>query len=176
MIRPGSVVRACAALLWVMSLGTACGYRLVGRGGAFPEGVRTVGVRTITNATRRSGIETEFSRALIAALMSTGKVKIVSDGTADAIFSGAVVRFDSSPLAYNASREITERRVTVTVDLDFTPAGGGKSFSSERGVIGKADHLVTGELIADNKAEQEAVENATKDAAERVVNRITEGF
>ncbi len=176
MIRPGNVVRACAALLWAVSLGTACGYRLVGRGGAFPEGVRTVGVRTITNATGRSGIETEFSRALIAALMSTGKVKVVSDGTADALFSGTVVRFDSSPMAYNARREITERRVSVTVNLDFAPAGGGKSFFSERGVTGKADHLVTGELIGDSEAEQEAVEKATKDAAERVVNRITEGF
>lgn len=174
MIFPGRLFRPIMAI--VVALLPACGYRLVGRGGAFPEGIRTVSVQPMANATSRAGIETAFSRALVDTLMSTGKVKVVSGGAADAKFSGSVAGFDSTPIAYNSRREITERRITILVNLDFAPAAGGKSFLSERGLTGKADHLVVGELIADNQAEQEAVEKAVRDAAERVVNRIMEGF
>ncbi len=173
----GARVWLCRLLLLpALMLASGCGYALVGKGGSFPQGVATVSVSAFKNRTDHYGLESQIATALVERIQSTGKVKIGSAAAADAHFEGILTGYASDPIAYNAQRVITQRRVTTTAKVEFWVKGETKAFYSEEGITGKADFAVTGSLARDSASEKEAAAKALADLADKVVSSVVEGF
>jgi hypothetical protein len=167
--------RAAGAVLLLGAI-AGCGYALVGVGGSFPQGVAKVAVASFKNRTDHYGLESQMSTALVQRIMSTGKVKVGTLTEADARFEGIITGYASDPIAYTASRVITQRRVTVTATVEFRVKGAATPTYSEEGITGKAEFDVTGSLTRDSEAEKAAAVKALADLADKAVSSVVEGF
>lgn len=163
-------------LLLIVVCQGSCGYHLVGRGGAFPQGVRTVAVSTFRNRTDRYGLEGEASSVFVQEILATGKVLITGIEEADAWFEGVLNGYSSEPIAYNNEGDILERRVRIAATVEFYIKGEKEAFFSEKGLAGRAEYVLTGNLVEDSQAERDAESRALEDLAAKVISRIIEGF
>lgn len=168
--------RLAAALLLASLAAWSCGYRLVGKGGTFPEGVARVAVPPFKNTTTKPGLETELAAVLSRKVLETGKVSLAEAGEGDATFRGSITAYLNKALAYNAQGDITERRVTVTATVEFLVRGKEEPLFSQAGVTGKGEYRVSGSLAVDASREKEALREAVEELADKVVSLVMEGF
>jgi hypothetical protein len=166
----GAAARIVVAVGIVLTGQQGCGYHLVGTGGG------TVAVTTFRNATSQYGLEGETSAAFIRALQSSGKVSLADRDRADAWFEGTISGYVNNPISYTAQREVVERRVLVTMAVNFYVRGQDKPFFTEPGMVSRAEYQVTGSVVRDSEQERAAARRAIDDLATRVVSRLVEGF
>jgi outer membrane lipopolysaccharide assembly protein LptE/RlpB len=75
--------RLGALALAVVSLGLGgCGYSLRG---TLPSHIRTIGVPMFVNLTRQPGVESTITTAIVHALATDGRLKVVRPADADAV-------------------------------------------------------------------------------------------
>lgn len=177
--------RRWVAWLWLASLPAAgCGYHLAGRGGTLPEGVRSVAVPVFENATRRPEVEQRVTERIIEELTTRSDAKILPgrDG-ADALLSGTISGFESSPVLLTSEGRATRYEVTVTARVRLEDLRSGRLlwandqfvFRQQYDVPELADCVeVDKDCFFDR--EIEAIEDVAREFAESVVTAMLEGF
>lgn len=156
---------------------TACGYRLVGRGGFLPPGIQSIGVPTFANLTDRPELEQRISEEILTQLQTRTRRRTSAVGTGvDAVLRGEVTSFRSVPVEFNPDGRARTIEVTITVRASLTS-------TADHQVIWAADHFVFRESYpvgeqAIQFVDQEtlALESVAGDFAEAVVTSILEGF
>jgi len=169
------ITRATVALLVFVSL-AGCGYHFKGMGLKAPEGVRTIAITVLGNRTSESGIETVFTSDLAYEFTRSKVLRVVGKDTADAVLSGGVASLTVDTISHTASYESDERRVTITLDLALERTDG-KVIWSDRALSDKEAFRVdpSDRLETDNKR-REAIETISERLAEKIHNRILQGF
>lgn len=98
-----------------MLLLTACGYHLPGRG-SLPADIRTVHVEYFGNATLEPFLEREVTTAVVDRLARSRLLDIAPQpASADAVLSGAVVSYATTPASYDRNDIVQEFRATITI-------------------------------------------------------------
>jgi lipopolysaccharide assembly LptE-like protein len=113
-----------AALLAVLVL-AACGYHLAGTGTTVPEGARTIRIERFTNHTREAGLDVHLHRAVEDEFRRQGTLRVVTEGDADVVLSGAIRRFTSVPVAFSATDEAVQYQGIMQVSLRLTEHESG---------------------------------------------------
>jgi len=113
-----------AALLAVLVL-VACGYHLAGTGTTVPEGARTIRIERFTNHTREAGLDVHLHRAVEDEFRRQGTLRVVTEGDADVVLSGAIRRFTSVPVAFSATDEAVQYQGIMQVSLRLTERESG---------------------------------------------------
>ena len=121
----------------------------------------------------RSGLELSVTRETINKFIVDGNLKIADEKTADLILEGELVDFRKEALRFDANDDVIEFRLKVVVDMRLTDSRTGKLITEEKYFTGETTYRTSGTLA---KSESQAVQAAVADLAQRVVERVVEGW
>jgi outer membrane lipopolysaccharide assembly protein LptE/RlpB len=168
--------RASAFVFLAISLCTGCGYHFSGSGAKLPEGVRSVSIPIFGNQTIQTGIESEVTRALVEKFTSAKQLLVTGQSEADALLSGTVKSFITSPSAVTlGTQTATEYRATLTIEATFKRQRDGKVFW--KGAMSEwRNYPVVTDLAVTEANKQEAIRQASVLLAERLYVMLLEDF
>lgn len=128
------------ALLFLIS---ACGYRLVGEEINLPEGITQLAVAPAKNLTMEAKLEQFFTEALVEALRSDNRIKLVDKKQAQAILFSELIDLKEAPLAFDRFGRVSliEIRLSLRANLKTIPEqkilwGSGIISASEQYPVG----------------------------------------
>ncbi len=162
-------------LIWTLFF-PGCGYRFQGAATNLPPNVRTLAIPIFANRTLQTGIETEFTRALVARFTSAKRLALAEKGSADALLTGTVKSFDNYPVAVSTGiQAATQYRATVGVEITFLRQQDGKVLW--KGAVSDwRIYSVDASLAATENNKQEAIRQISALLADKVYVLIMENF
>jgi outer membrane lipopolysaccharide assembly protein LptE/RlpB len=163
---------ACAVAL----LCSACGYNLVGYGGQFPAGVESLAVPIFENRTKDVEIARTLTNHFVRELLATGKVRVVPPEEADAEVRGIVTRYEIEPITFDAQRDATENRLLVSTDISLVLKGDSEPVFSDTGVTRYQEYPVSEDLAVDQKEQDRARQDVSRELSQKIISLMTEGF
>jgi len=164
------------AVLAAVFVVAGCGYHLVGYGGQFPAGVESLAVPIFANQTEDVEIARNLTNHFVKELLATGKVKVLPLEEADAVVRGTVTRYEIEPITFDAERNATENRLVVTADISLVLRGEEEPVFHEAGVTRYQEYLVSTDLAVDQKQQDRARQDVSRELSQKVISLMTEGF
>jgi hypothetical protein len=161
---------------------SGCGYTT---GSLLPPHLKTISVENFSNKipitdevsdrrrykTYRPLLEVDVTRAIIDRFIFDGHLRLAQKKDADLIMEGSLVDFRREPTKYGYNDTIDQYRIAIFVDLKLVEAQTGNVVWSEHNFAGSEYYFTSGQQA---KSEDEAVTDAIKDLARRVVERTIE--
>lgn len=166
-------MRRLASLLPIALVLAGCGYSFRG---SLPPHIRTVAVLVLENKTQEPGVESLITSALVEAVVSSGRLRLVRAEEADAVLSGSVVGYTIESIAFDRNANVTQYRLRIALNLTLRDAKKEEDLWKEDGIQERADFSVPGQVSVTLLREQDALRRASVDIARAVVNRAIEGF
>jgi hypothetical protein len=123
MTRRPAVVRA--ALLAVLVATAGCGYQFAAGGRQFDAGIRTIGIRALTNETREIGVEKRLAMAIEREFVIRGPLKVADVEESDLQLVGTVKAAEDRPVAFNRDDEVLIYQTVLSLDLELRRREGG---------------------------------------------------
>ena len=151
-------------------LSGCAGYNL---GGSQPEGIQTVTMAPVVNATTEPAIELQVTHALRQRIQFDGRLDLVnSENSADAIIEVTLTQYDLSPIAYKEDLKTTpdlyRLRITGKAELKNTKTDKVLSTSA---TYGEAVFKFSGDLTS---AKRDALPRAAEEIAKFMVDDLIE--
>lgn len=168
--------RTWTAVAAVALLLASCGYNLVGRGGQFPAGVEKVAVPIFANETKNPEIARRLTNSFIEELLATGKVMVVDPDEAQAVIQGTVTRFAVVPITFDSDRKTTENRMEVFTDVSLFLAGETEPLFEQKGVSRYFEYPVPEDLALQQKEEDIAYRDISRELSQTIISIMTVGF
>ena len=119
------------------------------------------------------GMETNITRSVIDRFILDSHLDIKAEKDADLVLKGSLTDLDRYPLSYSKDENVEEFRIEIIVDLSLLNNRTGKVMWQETGFSGQTDYDISGKNAIN---EAEAVNNAIKDLAQRIVERTVEAW
>lgn len=167
-----SPVRRGAALALAVLL-AGCGYSLRSN---LPPHIKTVAIPVLVNKTPEPAIEDFITQALIEAMVTSGRMRVVRPEQADALLEGEVIGFAIDPLAFDRAANITEYRLRIVLKLTLKDLKRNEVLWHEDRIEEKSDFRVPGQVTQTLIREDAAVKRAAVDIARTVIGLAVEGF
>ncbi|MBW2186166.1 MAG: hypothetical protein JRG71_07130 [Deltaproteobacteria bacterium] len=162
--------------LVVLTLLSGCGYHLPGRGESLPDDIQSIVVVPFTNKTTEPFIENQLTNEVRDQFSRRRTLDVVaSEEQADAVMSGVITSYRSHSVTYDENDDITEYRVTMTVDAKLVRTNGEDVIW--QGVVSWHEEF----FASDDRAEQDYHESEVQDdvsrrLAQELYNRLTDNF
>jgi len=121
----------------------------------------------------RSGMELDITREIIDKFLRDGNLRIESRDEADLILDGELVDFRKEAIRYDSADNVIEFRVKVIVNFVLHRGDPESPIVEEKYFSGESTYKTRGQLL---KTEGDAITDATKDLADRVIERVVEGW
>jgi outer membrane lipopolysaccharide assembly protein LptE/RlpB len=165
-----------AALLLIACAG-GCGYRLAGKNQLLPTDVRVIAVPPFENQTRRPEIDQRITEQMTATLIKRGGYRTtgLTEG-ADAILSGSVTGYNSSPVSVGSDGRATRYEVVITASVQLRKMPEDRILFSSSHFVFKKQYDVSDEALSFSDQEIVAIDEIARDFSESVVTSILEGF
>ena len=104
----------------------SCGYRIAGKASAIPSSINSIAVPIFVNQTTKYRLEQRLTGAVVEELISRTNYQITSDaGSSDALLSGIVTEFTSTPVIFINGIGSTFL-ITVRLKLELKELGTNK--------------------------------------------------
>lgn len=116
-------------------------------------------------------LESQITKLLIDRFIQDGTLKLEEAGNADLILDGELLEFRREPLRYDRNDEVVEYRLALVVNIQLKDRRDDKVILSENNFTGETTYFTSGNLA---KSEDVAVNDAVKDLARRIVERVIE--
>lgn len=121
----------------------------------------------------RPGVENEITKAIIDRFILDRHLDVDTEENAALLLKGALVDFRQYPISYSDDYEVEEYRIEVYADVELYNNRTGELMWKKEYFRGKTDYDVTG---SDSKTESQALDEATDDLAENIVERTIESW
>jgi outer membrane lipopolysaccharide assembly protein LptE/RlpB len=165
-----------AAALGVAALLFGCGYHLVGKGGTLPEGVKSMAVPLLANETRRPEVEQRVTEQLVRELNTRSGVKVLAGKEgADALLTGAITGYESSPVVLNPEGRATRYEITMTARMRLEDLRGNQILWANDQYVFRSQYDVPEDTSFFDQ-EIVAIDQVAREFAVSVVTAILEGF
>jgi outer membrane lipopolysaccharide assembly protein LptE/RlpB len=166
--------RLGALALAVVSLGLGgCGYSLRG---TLPSHIRTIGVPMFVNLTRQPGVESTITTAIVHALATDGRLKVVRPADADAVLEGEVTAYGIDAIAFDETLNIQQYRLYVLLNLRMRDLRRNAMLFQQRGVAEQADFRVASSVSSTVAREETALAQAAGEIARSIVSLVIDRF
>ncbi len=126
-----------------------------------------------TNSLYVPMIETRITNDVAQRFLSYGRLKIAREHEADLILKGELLGYQRSTLRYDTDDNIEEYRVRVIVSFVLWDTREDRAILTENGFSGDATYFLSGPRAT---SEDVAVDEAIKDLARRLVDRVIEDW
>jgi outer membrane lipopolysaccharide assembly protein LptE/RlpB len=154
-------------------LSAGCGYSLRGH---LPEHLQTVSVPVLQNRTQVPAVENFMTTALLNAFTTNGRLRVTTVERADAILEGEVVGYTLQAISYDATANVRQFRLTLTLNLRFRDVRQNKVLLQRSGYSDRADFAVVGTVADTIVASENAIQQAAAEIARSVVSFVVEQF
>lgn len=118
MTRVPAVMRSVLVAVAVATAG-GCGYQFAAGGRQFDAGVRSIGIRTLTNQTREIGVEKRLAMAIEREFVIRGPLKVADVDACDLLLTGTVKAAEDRPVAFNRDDEVLIYQTVLSLDLEL---------------------------------------------------------
>ena len=155
-----------AALL----LSGCMGYQL---GGSRPEGIETVSMKPVVNATAEPAIELQVTHALHQRIQRDGRLKLVNaNHPANAVIEVRLTEYQLTPVAYSDDFKTTPDmyRLRITGKAELRNAKTDKVLSKST-TYGEASFRFSGDLTS---AKRDALPRAAEELAKLMIDDLIE--
>jgi hypothetical protein len=154
------------------ALAGCAGYR-VGPTNGLTAGSRSVQVNPFINKTREPRITEYLASSLRRQLQQDGTFRLESQGGADILVSGEIIRFDRSGLSYQTNDVLTPQEYTLTLvaHVVATHAHSGK-IDLDRNIQGRTYIRIGNDQ---SSAERQAIPMLTDELARNAVSLLVDG-
>lgn len=125
----------------------------------------------------RPMLETEITKAVIDKFIFDGNLKLKEKDSADLVLKGELVEFRKDPLRYSENSDIIdEYRMNLLVDIGLWDNRENRLIWQEKRFTGDFTYFPTASTLANvtKKTDEQAVVDAVKDLARRIVERTVE--
>lgn len=124
----------------------------------------------------RPMLETEITKAVIDKFIFDGNLKSKKKDAADLVLKGELVEFRKDPLRYSESDEIDEYRLNIMVNISLWDNRENRLLWEEKNFTGDFTYFPVTSTLTNvvKKSDTQAVVDAVKDLARRVVERTVE--
>lgn len=151
-----------------------CGYRLVGSGGSLPSHIRTISIPVFKNTSSEPQIHRDLSAAIRDAFITDGRLKVVTRKP-HLLLEGTLYSYEIRAIAFNKRDVATEYWVKFGVDIVVTDKVKGVVYL-EKKYNNRWDYKVSENVVTSEAARKEALEEAYRDLADKLVTLIIERF
>jgi outer membrane lipopolysaccharide assembly protein LptE/RlpB len=157
-------------------LSAGCGYHARGRETNLPPEIHSLAISIFANRTDETGIETDVTRALVEKFISSKRLTVATQDSADALLTGTVRNFVATPVAVTSATQVsTEYRATLTVEYSFQAVKDGKVLYREA-ISDWRNYPVVTDLNTTEQYKREAIRAISALLAERIHELILGGF
>ncbi len=124
----------------------------------------------------RPMLETEITKAVISKFIFDGNLKIKEKSAADLILKTELVEFRKDPLRYSENDEVDEYRLNITVNISLWDNRENSVIWEEKNFTGDYSYFPLTSTLTNSvkKSDDQAVVEAIKDLARRIVERTVE--
>ena len=165
-----------ALLLAAVMLMGGCGYRLTAHPDlTSPVSGKNVAVEVFVNKSYRADLGTIMAGSLTEAFALRSGGRVVGEGEADLILTGAVLGYSNNPISYTAADTVKEYRALVTVEAMLTE-------KKTRKVVWKGnlswfqDYPVNAVVALQQNSEEAAIREACERLSQQIYERVASGF
>jgi len=119
-------------------------------------------------------LEATITRAVVDRFIFDGSIKPVAEKDADVVLKGELTSYNRDTVRYEQDNETTqEYRITVTINMSLYKGDTGELIWTKDGFSGDTSYYISGSRA---KSEKDALDDAIKDLARRVVEEFTEAW
>jgi outer membrane lipopolysaccharide assembly protein LptE/RlpB len=154
---------------------TGCGYQLSGQVGTIPANLQRISVPMFTNVTTVPGLEQLVTSAVRTQLQRDGRVRLGTDANAATQLRGEVRRYGLLVLATNRDDFALEYRVEVEVHVMVEDLRQRQMVLDQTLAV-TTEYVVVPQIVPSNIARDRALLALARDAGERVVSLLLDGF
>jgi len=118
-------------------------------------------------------MEVKVTNGVINRFITDGYLKVAKSGNADLILKGALINYQRDGLRFDDDDNAEEYRITILVSLQLIDARTNEILWTEPSFGGEATYFLTGPQAT---PENDAIDKAVKDLAQRVIERTVEDW
>ena len=163
--------------LCLLSL-VSCGYHVSGKADMVPKRIRTIAIPSFGNATSRYKLSEQITSAVTREFISRSRFRIVADpAQADAILTGAVATFFSSPTVFDPkTSRASAAQVYVGLQVTLTDRSNGAVLFSRPNLDFRERYEISVDQNSYFEESDVAMERLSRDVARAVVSAVLENF
>jgi outer membrane lipopolysaccharide assembly protein LptE/RlpB len=166
----------CQGLLVLLVVVLAgCGYQLSGQAGTIPVNLQRISVPMFTNATTVPGIEQLVTSAVRTQLQRDGRVRLGTDANSATQLRGQVRRYEILVLTTNPDDFVLEYRVEAEVHVTVEDLQQRQTVL-DRTLAVTTEYVVSPQIVSSTIARDRALLALAREAGERVVSLLLDGF
>jgi outer membrane lipopolysaccharide assembly protein LptE/RlpB len=153
-----------------------CGYKLMGRGGQFPDEITSLAIGPLENKTKEANLGAIFVSALRREFIYRHEVEIVSEQKAQATLQGTITSITVRSLAYDEEARAREYRVTITLDLLLIRRENNEILWQGNAITGSEEYFASSDVMVEEGRKNAAIRMIADDLAETTYIKIKERF
>lgn len=153
----------------------ACGYHFAG-GGSLPAGIQSLYIPTLENRSAETGIETTMTNALAEEASRLRIAVAASADTADGVIKGEITRIATTTVSRSGETTAAERRVEIQVRLLLEDAAARTIKRIDALQADRVYDVIDGDEAATEANRKAALDEAAREMAELIYQRLTEDF
>jgi outer membrane lipopolysaccharide assembly protein LptE/RlpB len=166
----------CQGLLVLLGVVLAgCGYQLSGQAGTIPGNLQRISIPMFTNATTVPGLEQLVTSAVRTQLQRDGRVRLATDANAATQLRGEVRRYELVVLATSRDDFALEYRVEVEVHVMVEDLRQRQMVLDQTLAV-TIEYVVSPQIVPSDIARDRALLALAREAGERVVSLLLDGF
>ncbi|MFH1075689.1 MAG: LptE family protein [Pseudomonadota bacterium] len=165
-----------ALLLFAVVLVSGCGYHFGGLQSTLPLDIHTVSVLVFENQTTETGIQEDLANNLISEFTRGKMLDIADEKKADAILTGVIKQIRTEIITHTAAVMAAEHRVYITLDVQLKRSSTGQVLWRDQSFSEKEEFQAGRDSIVDDSRKKAALRTLAQRAAEKIHDRIFQGF
>ena len=155
---------------------SSCGYRIAGKATAIPRSINSIAVPIFINQTTKYRLEQRLTGAVVEELISRTNYQITSDaGSSDALLSGIVTEFTSTPVIFINGIGSTFL-ITVRLKLELKELGTNKVLFQNSNYFFREEFQISQQSEEFFPEEGPALERLSRNFSRDLVSTILESF
>ena len=132
--------------------------------------VKTVAIPVFENTTLKYGLETVFTEETVNAFVADGRLKVVSLKNAESVLLCSIKDFSRTPFSYDESGNVSQDKVTVTLDVVF------KRNDTDEVLFERKGFAEWDTYFLDSETEDEAIDGAAAKFGQDVIREIVSAW
>jgi hypothetical protein len=160
------------------ALGAGCGYHVSGGADLLPRSIHSIAIPAFANATMRYKLTEQLPGAITREFLTRTRYRIVPDaGSADAILTGTVVRYNSFPTTYDpATGRASAAQLSVVLNVTLRERATGAVLFSRENMEFRERYEISVDQSAYFEESDAALSRLSRDVARTLVSAILERF
>ncbi|HEY5055377.1 MAG TPA: LptE family protein [Acidobacteriaceae bacterium] len=165
-----------AIALFLATALTGCGYHTSGSATHIPADVRTIAVPIFATHAQAYRTEMAFTQAVVRELDTRTRLRVVTNGDADATLAGTILTQSSVPLTYDATSGVTSSYlITLTARVSLIARDGRVLYRNDS-LAFREQYQSTQDLSGFIREDTPAVQRLARSFARAVVSDMLESF